>query len=270
MPWSFEDSRQRISRAKAHNNALAKAWDDIATKNPYSISIRVEPDGTGDMIVEPTYSPSVISDFALQLGEMLYQIRSALDACVYKAAIVNSGKNPPPDHDNLEFPICFSPSKFRDARCKIRPLSKKHRDIIKAVQPYKTPKLAPEGLVFNFNRALGILNEWARMDRHRKLHVVGSWVGNSSPELRITAPATLEYMNVTGSGFLLENENQIATFKIAGYTPNTKVYGNPHLAIDIAIDEGPPPCADNDTLGNRVRAMLKASDVIIYAFEENC
>jgi hypothetical protein len=270
MPWRFHDSRHRISRAKAHSNALAEAWDDITAEDPYAVVIRMESDGTGAMFVRPNYSVDSVSDFALQLGELLYQIRSALDACVYKAAIINTRKNPPPDEENLEFPICCCKTKFKNARCKIRPLSKKHRDIIKSVQPYNAPKLAPEYVVFNFNRALGILNEWARKDRHRKLHVVGSWVAHSSPELRISPPATLQYMNVTGSGFLLENESQIATFKIAGYTSTTKVQGNPHLAIDIAVDEGPPPCADNDTLGNRIRAMLKACDVIVHAFEDAC
>jgi len=271
MPWRFDDARQRVSRAKAHNNALAKAWDDITAKDPYSVVIRMEDDGTGSMFVTPQYSSEAITEFALQLGEMLYQLRSALDACVYKAAIINTGKNPPPDEENLEFPICASKAAFKNARCKIRPLSKKHRDIIKAVQPCNAPKnIAPHEMIYSFNRALGILHDWARLDRHRKLHILGSWVSTLSPEFEYPAPCRVAHVNLTASGFLLEKENHIVTFKLTGYSRGMKVRGNPHLGIDIAVDEGPPPVADNDTLGNRVRAMLKACETIIDAFEAAC
>lgn len=113
-------------------------------------------------------------------------------------------------------------------------------------------------MVFNFNRTLGILYDWTRFDRHRKFHVVGSWASKANPAVRCPVGATLEYLRVSGSGFL-EDESQIASFRVVGYRPGMTVQANPDFDIDIAVNEIPPPCTDNDTLGSRLRAMLIAT-----------
>lgn len=48
-----------------------------------------------------------------------------------------------------------------------------------------------------------------------------------------------------------------------------RVQANPDLFIDIAVDEIPPPCADNDTLGNRLLAMLKTTHVVISSIKDS-
>lgn len=268
MPWRFEGCRQRIARAKDHREALAESWNSIASTDFYGVSVRVEEDGTGGIWVKPTYDPDFAPNSALQLGEMLYQLRASLDACVYEAAIIDSGKNPPPDERNLEFPIVATKAAFQKSIAKIRPLAQKRRDIIESVQPYNLPKLAPEDQVFNFNRTFGILNDWARKDRHRKLHVVGSWASNARPKVRCPAGTSISFLNVVESGFL-ETESQVAAFKVTGYTPHMRVEANPDLDLDMGINEVPPPCADNDTLGNRLRAMLVATYSVVRSFEDS-
>jgi len=268
MPWRFEGCRQRIARAKAHREALAKIWNDIAATDFYNISVRVEDDGTGGIWLKPTYGPDFTHKAALQLGEMLYQLRATLDACVYEAAVVDTGKNPPPNERSLEFPIAATKAAFQNSASKIRPLAQKRRDIIESVQPYNIPKLAPEDLVFNFNRTFGILNDWARKDRHRKLHVVGSWASNARPKVRCPAGTSLDYLNFIESGFL-ETESQIAAFKVKGYAPHMRIEANPDLDLDMGINELPLPCADNDTLGNRLRAMLVATYSMVRTFEDS-
>jgi hypothetical protein len=62
---------------------------------------------------------------ALDLGEFLYQLRAALDACIHQAAILESGKDPHPDEKALEFPICVSSEEFKNSGWKIRPLADK-------------------------------------------------------------------------------------------------------------------------------------------------
>lgn len=224
----FETCRQRIERARAHNVAFAKIWNGLLEDDAYSASLHIEDDGQGFMSMSSRYETLPI-ELGLELGEFLYQLRSALDACVYAAAVVESGQNPPPDEDRLEFPLCSDPNgedKFNKSAWKYRPLTNQRRRIIEDVQPYKTPKLREDLYILNMNRTLGILNDWARIDRHRKLHVVGSWASRAQPALRLPPGIDLDWMMVTYDGFL-EDDGQIAAFKLDGYTRGAKVEANP-------------------------------------------
>jgi hypothetical protein len=263
----FKGCRERVDRADAHDKAFAKAWNTFVDDDPYHPVVQMQDDGTGAIFVRPNYA-ALPTEFSLELGEILYQLRAALDGCVYDAAILETNQDPPPNEAALAFPICTSETNFKNCAGNITPLTKKRRDIIEAVQPYKIPKLEPDLMVFNFNRTLGILHDWARKDRHRTLHVVGSWASNAKPKVSLPAGTSLAYMTLHDSGFL-EDKGQIASFKITGYTRGMNVQGNPDLTIDIAVNEIPPPCADNDSLGNRLIAMIKATQAIISAFEES-
>ncbi len=263
----FETCRQRIYRAKTHSEAFAKFWSGIEPDELYSTIISVDSDGAGGIWIEPRLE-SLPETLALELGEFLYQLRGALDACVYAAAILESGHDPPPDEKNLEFPICDSPDDFKKAGWKIRPLTKKRRDIIEAVQPYNAPALEPELRVRNIHRTLAILNDWARKDRHRKLHLVGSWASHASPKLRVPSGVQIVSLSASGDGFL-EHQSKVTSFQLADWHPDMRIQGNPDVVIDVAVDEIPPPCADNDTLGERVTSMIIWVKGIVNAVEQS-
>lgn len=264
---SFESCRERVQRAQAHNKAFADAWNAFLADEPYTPFIRIDESGWGELRVEANYEP-LPSLFAWELGEMLYHLRAALDSCVYAAAIEESGQDPPPDHEKLEFPLCFSPEAFKKAAWHIAPLTGKRREIVESMQPYKVPSLPPNLMILNGNRTLGILHDWARKDRHRKLHVVGSWASNANPQLRLPDGCALDYMLTTRDG-LLEHDGLIASFQLTGYVPGMKIEGNPDLAIDVAVDEDPKPCADNDQLSERLRQMIVWTKMITEVMEES-
>jgi len=48
-----------------------------------------------------------------------------------------------------------------------------------------------------------------------------------------------------------------------------RIEANPDLDLDMGINELPLPCADNDTLGNRLRAMLIATYSVVRSFEDS-
>ncbi|MCJ7509394.1 MAG: hypothetical protein MUP14_00695 [Dehalococcoidia bacterium] len=254
----FETCRHRIARAEAHHEAFAALWNEaISEGDLYSTCLNIQDDGTGSIWIAPRFEGGLPDAFSLEFGEFLYQLRSALDACVYAAAIVDSRQDPPPDDEHLEFPICASRASFKNASRKIRPLAEERRRIIESVQPYNAPPLDNNLLVLNPHRTLAILNDWARKDRHRKLHIVGGWASNANPQLRLPDGVELEYMMVVNDG-LLEHDSEIASFKVRRYVPGSepKIQANPDLFIDIAIDEPPPMCADNDTLDGRTKSMI--------------
>jgi len=264
----FETCRQRIERAKAHSRIFAELWNKFRNDDPYATILRVDDDGTGGIWVEPWHERSLPDVFSLELGEMLYQFRSALDSCVYAAAIVETGQDPPPKDHRLEFPICNTAADFHNASWKISPLTKKRLEIIESVQPYNAPELRPECRVLNVNRTLAILNDWARKDRHRQLRVVGSWASSARPKLRLPAGVELISMELMGDRFL-EHESKLASFQLAGWVPGMEIQANPDVFIDVAVNDLPEPCADNDTLSERIRAMTIWVGAIVKDIEKS-
>jgi hypothetical protein len=91
---------------------------------------------------------------------------------------------------------------------------------------------------FDLGKTLVILNDWARIDRHRKLHLVGTALTRGT--LSIGSPNTMgtEYCQFIG-GDILENESQIARFKIRNFAPGTAIHLNAQLAFEISVDEAP-------------------------------
>jgi len=265
---SFQSCRERITRAESHTKAFAEAWNSFVEEDPYSAVVRMDDDGTGGIWVKPLYEylPPL---FSLELGEALYNLRSALDHAVYAAAIEESGKNPPPHERDLEFPFCETPDKFKKAAWKIEPLTGNRRMVIESVQPYNMVEgLEPHILLYSPHRTLGMLNDWARKDRHRRLHVVASWGSNASPMLKLPEGVSVEWFLLNADG-ILEHEGEIARFRLDGWKRGMRVEANPNLAIDVVIDEVPPPAADNDTLGNRLLWVAIEVKQIVGAFEES-
>lgn len=263
----FKGCWDRIYRAEAHCKELAKAWSEFLENEPYAVVLQMNDDGTGTLSVD--YGHDALPDFfALQIGELLYHLRATLDASIYASAILESGQNPPPYEKNLEFPICDSFDDFKKSTWKIRPLSQERLSFIEQIQPYNVPELAPELKVFNLNRALSILNDWARKDRHRTLHAVGSYASSANPRFILPDGCYMRFLGVTYDGFL-EHESLIAEFEIAGFAPGMEVQANPDLVIDIAVNETPEPCADNDILGTRLQAMIYATKVVVGTLERS-
>ena len=178
----FADCWRRYHRANAHYTAIAEQWRQLIEEEPYETSLKVDDDGSGRIAIYATYEP-LPEIFGLELGEMLYQLRAALDHVIYATAVRETGQDPPPDHDVLEFPITMSPDAFQRAAWKIAPLSEEFRPLIEWVQPYNADKVPEPGNVLN--TSLGLLHEWARIDRHRRLHVIGSWAAEAKPKLRL-------------------------------------------------------------------------------------
>jgi hypothetical protein len=267
----FETCRQRIERAREHSLAFGQLWNDIVGDGAaYRTILHIQDDGTGGVWIEPREDGFPVA-MSLEFGEFLYQLRGALDACVYNAAILETGKDPPPDDDKLEFPICSDSDKFKKASWKIEPLTGKRRHIVESIQPYNAPpNLRDDIRVLSLHRTLGILNDWARKDRHRKLHLIGGWASRGNPRFLLPEGVELDWLLVTYDG-LLEHDSQIASFKLSGYTSDaqSKVKVNPDLFVDVSVGEPPEPCADNDTLVNRMRMMIATVAEIVHGIEDS-
>lgn len=248
-----------------HKAEFAKVWNAFLNEGePYMPLVRVDPNGKGTICME------VAGDFpaqelALSFGEMMYQLRAALDSLVYEVAVIDSGQDPPPDAQKLEFPIRDSAASFERAARKIAPLSEFHQAMVESVQPYDIEE-RPKGHQVSAE-SLKELNDLARKDRHRGLRIVTAWVANKNPEVSLPPGCELEWIEVTPDG-LLDRDGVIASFKISNWEVGLEMEGNPNCSIDVTVEDAAPPVSDEDTLDSRARMMLAVITLIIEGFEE--
>jgi hypothetical protein len=265
MP-EFRVSRLRVSRAIDHNQALAELWNTIPPEDLCSFWPKVDPDGNGSirvMNVKP-----LPDEFGLRLGEMLYQLRSALDACIYQATAYGSEPITPQNESSLEFPITNDPKEF--LKLVKRRLWGLPLDLIigiESVQPYNTPTIYPaEKLVAKNSRCLGILHDLARIDRHRKLHMVGSAPLQFEPIFTLPAGVSVKDVRITADKLLTE-QSEIATYKLIGFKTGMNIHVNPNMTTNIGCTEPPEPCHPNDTFAERLTEIINTVHSIVSIFE---
>jgi hypothetical protein len=192
-------------------------------------------DGTGKFFIKPT-NPDWTLPFSLEFGEMLYQLRSALDSCIYDAAILEFRSDPPPDAGKWQFIATIDPKDFKEAMRRMKNAPQDIMTIMKSMQGYAGVTCRADGKEFDLGKTLVILNDWARIDRHRRLHIAGSAI--TSGGLRIGSPSGVEYLNFLDT-HLLETESEVARFKIRNFVPGMKISFQADFAFEVMIDESP-------------------------------
>jgi hypothetical protein len=131
-------ARARLKRAIAHLELSAKLWNALAPEDLYIAQVMIDRDGNGRLRI--ARKNPIPEEHSLLLGEALYQLRSALDACIYQSSVYATGKNPPPDENKLEFPICTDATEFpKLAKRRLFALPQQIQDAIEKMQPYNTP-----------------------------------------------------------------------------------------------------------------------------------
>jgi hypothetical protein len=257
----------RLDRALHHKKEFARIWNGFLNREdaePYWVSVTVDPTGRGIIHVEPEGFPK--DELSLVFGEMLYQLRAALDSLVHETAIVVCGEDPPPRAGQLEFPISASPESFKRSARKIAPLADHHKVWIEDMQPYHDEHLT-EGIALTAN-ALDEINDLARRDRHRGLRVIASWGANRNPQFDLPPGCSLEWVHVAEDG-LLEHESQVAEFQIRNWKPGLEIHANPNLTIDVTVEDASPPADDEDTLDFRATNWITIVRLLVEGFEKS-
>jgi hypothetical protein len=74
----YRTARARLKRAAVHGETLSARWNAIPNEDLFTVHPMVNPAGQGR--IRLIANKPVPEEFSLLLGEMLYQLRSALDA----------------------------------------------------------------------------------------------------------------------------------------------------------------------------------------------
>ncbi len=236
----FQGCWDRVDRADLHRQALIKIWAGLDTDKVYRSHSEVDDNGDGKFFLR-TVQRDWLLPFSLQFGEMLYQLRAALDSCVYDAAVIEfGGQNPPPDEQQWNFPICSTDKKFEDSVRRMKNLPTRLRGLLEAVQPYSGAiGRGADGSEWDIGQVLHTLNDWARIDRHRRLHLAGTAISHGHLGFERVAGMSVASCDFFIGEHLLEHDTEIARFKIAGWIPGKKMNVQAQFSFEIVVDEAP-------------------------------
>lgn len=202
-------------------------------------------------------------DIPLVLGEFFYQLRAALDGLLYRAMVITT-LDPPENHERLQFPIYSKPKEFRLSAAHFEALSAELRAWIEDVQPYNSEKTASTPFSA-INALLALLNDCARKDRHRELHVVAGWAKRYEGQLRFDPPARLSSIEGNECNFL-EAEGEFLRIRIEEFDPNVNINLTSGLEVDLSI-EGMPGIRGEE-IGEVLRSIELAVGFVIHRFEQ--
>jgi hypothetical protein len=259
----YKNSWNRIARAEAHRRAFDEIWGSVNKSELHTTALTIEQGGVGILRCIPGKA-SIPSELPLLLGEMIYQLRMALDNAVYDAADIKCSHCPLPDAEAIGFPICSNSKQFRQAVSRLSLLSDRQRTFVESLQPYNVPQVSPEGAVVSPHRTLSILNTLAEIERHRSIKIISSWVATTTPVITLPLGIQLKGINVRPYG-TVEGADIVATLRLKGFTGNMEVAIKAELQLNPTVDECPLPCHPTDVLSTRMDMMLLVVKDIVRA-----
>jgi hypothetical protein len=238
MPINRRNIDAKLHHAGGYLNAVkaeVKSWMD---SNPYSVSKETNHDCTRYSLIFRINKEPPLERWSLVVGDIIFNLRCALDHLTYAIAIHESGQDPPPAWQSLMFPICDTDAKFGDeSKRRIKTLSDRVRAAIEIVQPYNRPHEEIPPL-------LSILRDFNNADKHRLLQLAYSAV--SFGNIGFVGPHYLvgtECQPILNFGELKDGA-EIAAFVFESPTPNMK-YDRIVFDVVIALFHGKKSPSDS-------------------------
>jgi hypothetical protein len=258
--WSmdlFEPCWHRIDRADEHRRSMLEVWNNYLDGHPYDFELFHEGDGVHILRVwEDSPMPP---EFAIRLGEWLYNLRSCLDYIVWATAAYMTGIVPAPDEATLQYPIYETKSAWDRNAYRLKHLGEHHRNMLWTMQPFNSDMDA------NF---LGALNNLARIDRHRRPTEGTAYLAELEPVAEVPADTSIVFQ--WGQRVLSEGKADTARLAVEPWRDDMKVSINPRIGIDPEVGEwAKSPFWRRIRFGERL-AMIQvfvAAEVAVYEYD---
>lgn len=155
-------SRLKVRRAGKHLHELERKADSFLKRNPDKFTKHLDPQDFNYLIYEIQPNPAPPATFGPVFGDVVHNLRSALDHIAWQLALLNLEGTEERPYWNTAFPILTD--KSRSSARKFKRLTKDVlRDaipVIKALQPYHRREAAGE-------HELAILDALWNADKHR-------------------------------------------------------------------------------------------------------
>lgn len=256
MDDAVDAIERRLGEGRKHLLALDAAVERFIRKpKPYTHRVQFDPKRSRVVLRAVDVEP-VPPEFAILIGECVYQLRAALDNLVYALAERHTVPLPDKIAKKASFPICKSGPRFREvAEPKLAGVDSRAAAVIERLQPYHRRK-KPSAV------ALRQLEELRNVDQHRLLHPVA--LARDVSRCRLLAPqGTIEPTDKFRFGNRPIKENaMLAWFEIVP-KGDVEVYVEDNASIDIAFERGSPA---RSVQGKSVVTTL--SQIALYVGED--
>jgi hypothetical protein len=261
----FPQSWRRVDRAAFHLKAFQAEWERVVGPEAHEIVTEPNDDWTqGTVRAVPRISRE--NTLAIELGEFFYQLRAALDATVYQAALFVEATDPPADEDRLEFPIYAGEKRFKNSAVYIGKFPDDLKRWFESIQPYNAAKTADADTLLLI-KYLRLIHDCARKDRHRQLHIVAAYPTRFACEFEYT-PSTLRIRSPRRLRVnLLESDEPFFFFDIEGadLTVHNKIKLKTTLQVEVSVDQ--IPVAPGGRMDTEIKGMCAAVEFVIKYFE---
>lgn len=235
MSYQLAGARLKLERAvqlldtlNTHISEFCKSPD-----KPYKLSVKQNLKTKVDCIViNIVRAPPPL--WSLQIGEIIYNLRSALDHMAYEiASVYNNGEVPP----GTEFPIFIDADRFRDSKrggglYKVRGVPENVRTSIGDMQPFQKRE-SPE------LHRLWALQELSNWDKHRLLHLTSVIAGARNIVLKSAGGISIKTLSIRQDGEV-QDGTELVRYQVTRLRSNGRVEMNGDIIYSIAFDKAGP------------------------------
>jgi hypothetical protein len=247
------------ARAREHMQVLKTEMETFLDVHPHRRIEQLNPD-TGEYVLKLTSEPTP-PEWGPIVGDVIHNLRSALDHLVWELAVSN-GKVPPPfplpkssPWADLQFPIVDNAGK----PIKVWGVSEAVRRYITAQQPLPTNTgPIPNGLY--------TLRQLSNIDKHRRLHTTGAYLMDMELWQQVTADGEMAFSDLHVAAFPAKFTQDTEILRFTVTPPNIKV-GMDKTRIDTAIgfDESLGRAEGVPVIGALAEVGVAVATIITYA-----
>ena len=258
----------KVERAKEHFHTLEIEVEQYLNSKPYSIGVKRRPDSSQLIYFVERVHPTPIKITAI-LGDVIHNLRSALDHLAYQLVWVGTGSQPSSRH--VYFPILSDKAEYLKKRNgKMKGAKQAAIAAVDALAPYK-----------GGNDILWKLHELNNVDKHRMLitagsafqsvnigshlakdiskHLTASKMGSKFSEF----PALDFFVRPKDRMFPLKARDELLSIDDPDAEPNEKL----QFRFEVAFGE--EGIVFGDPILETISSMIKVVEDILPTFEQN-
>ncbi len=229
----------KLFRALQHLETLDAEIQGWLETEPYSVVDQFEPQ-QGMNVVRAQITSQPPSEWGALVGDVVHNLRSALDHLAYALAESYTGAPLPDDiARSSEFPIFDSAADFSERKRNGRPTARSGLHKIRGVDP--SVQAIIEGLQpyhGGDHARLAVLRDLSNRDKHREF-VLSPFLRSSDIGGRIVGSALVDRVEMSRRG-PVEDGTVLASYRVYPRPGQAYVDMEFHFSFDVAFEEGPP------------------------------
>ena len=240
---NFKGVHAKINRASDEISWLKRDMDRFCENIRQSIVHEVHKEAAKQIWVYRGETREPPIEWSVRLGEILYNLRSALDHLVWQLVLANEQK---PGRRNA-FPIVNDEGHWQNATRRLTGVTPRVEAVIERLQPY-TGGL---GFLFDVSK-FWTLNELCNIDKHRHLHfMIG--VSDGIARLSLEDENLGDKLPMRGRGLI----GKIAKDKVLLRFSNPERKVKPSFQVNIRFEDIEDPEVTAGTVPNTLDECLK-------------